>query len=166
MQRLISSLSLCLPALLTACATTADESDTTAPEVQLRYRFDDGTWADVPASGLAIDFDGDVLHLWAVGTDSGGVQLVEIEVTGEVTCTSGLPKYSHSPSASEQNEEDPSVGDGDRTVSSRNVTMEFPAGRACEDEAHEYLSGALTAVARARNFASGETTSGALTLSR
>lgn len=166
MKHLLAALTLSSPLLLAGCATTADESDSSPPEVVLRYRFEGGTWVDVPGSGLELDFEDEVLHLWAVGTDSGGVRLVEIEVSGDVVCQSGLPKYSHSPSVVEQNSEDPSVEDGGRTVSSRNVVMEFPASRACEDEAHDLKSGTLVAVARARNFAGAEASSGALTLTR
>ena len=151
---------------LGGCATTADAGDTTPPTVEFKYRFDDELWADVPSAGLSVDFDGDVLYLWAVGRDSGGVERVVIKGTGDVICRTGLANYSSAVSETAKAEEDSSVGDGDRTESSRNLLWTFPAGSACDDEADDYRSGSIDFVAKARNFAGTEVTSGTLTVSR
>lgn len=157
-----------LTIVLGACATRADVDDPTPPEVVLRYRFDAGTWIDVPAGGKTVAFDADheQLYLWAVGTDSGGVKQVQIAVTGDVTCQNGLAKYSWETSVKETNSEDSSVGDGDRTESSRSVVMEFPQGRACDDDAHALNKGTLEFVALATNFASDTTISPTLTVTK
>ena len=148
--------------------THAEADDPTPPEVVLRYRFDAETWKDVPEGGHTVAFDAEHehLYLWAVGTDSGGVKEVRITASGVVTCQNGLARYSWTTAVEEKNSEDSSVGDGDRTVSSRNVVMSFPKGRACEDDAHALRSGELEFAAKATNSSGGTATSPALKVTK
>jgi len=151
-----------LAILASSCATSPDYDDTTPPTLELKYRFEGGRWAKVPSAGKSIGFDSGTLYLWAVGQDSGGVERVTIKATGDVICSQGSAKYDHETSVKEVSQED----DGGRTVSSRNVLMTFPGGRACEADADTFRSGTLEFVATARNFAGAEVTSGTLTATR
>jgi hypothetical protein len=159
---LVASLLLLATWISASCATTANFDDTTPPTVELKYRFDDGLWEEVPAGGLTVDFDGDVLHLWAVGRDSGGVERVKIYGDGSVTCrrSTGV-NYSDDIRARETHAEDPSVGDGDRTESVRNVTMTVEP---CSPDT--FKGGSISFYAEARNFAGATATSGVLVTSR
>ena len=104
----------------------------------------------------------DVVHLWAVGKDSGGVQSVAIIGSGSVQCegTGGLV-FSETIDLYTSHDEDPSVGDGDRTESSRNHTREFRVSNfrdACSS-GRTLESGVIRFEAIAMNFGFGSATS-------
>ena len=150
----------CLLVLLTAaCATRADVDDPTPPTVELKYHWGDFEWLEVPTGGVDLDFpdeEGIELYLWAVGEDSGGVERVVIRGNGERVCFDGASNETITSGFSERSIESSSVGDGDRTISIRNVIMHFTGSEACDAMSHTYKSGEITFTAMARNFAGDE----------